>query len=243
LISRVGVVIPAHDEQDVIGACLTSVLRACRYLTGGGVLVEVVVVLDRCQDATAELVAGFDAHPFPVRSICSDRPGVGRARATGVQSLIDRHGAHGLWICTTDADSTVPADWIARQLRHAAAGADAIAGTVEVVDWAAQPARVMHRYRASYRSEPGHRHVHGANLSFTAATYLDSGGFADVLQDEDVGLLRRIGLLGRTVVAAADLPVITSARSLARAPGGFASYLTSLHQLPADELEVDDVVC
>lgn len=245
-IATVGVVIPAHNEQQWLARCLSSVLRACQPGPGPRLPVDVLVVLDRCSDGTAGVVADYVAAGHPVRAIHSAGAGVGPARAAGVDALIARHGVDSLWICTTDADSTVPADWIDRQLAHATAGADAVAGTVEVLDWSAHPALVVRRYYARYRNVPGHLHVHGANLSFRAGTYLAAGGFGDLPGDEDVDLVRRIDLLGANLVRAADLPVITSARLHNRVPAGFGDYLTELRQLSTEQEEqeeVDDVVC
>jgi hypothetical protein len=46
---RLAVVVPAHDEQETIAACVAS-LRACR---GAQVDTQIVVVADNCTDATA----------------------------------------------------------------------------------------------------------------------------------------------------------------------------------------------
>ena len=46
---------------------------------------------------------------------------VGVARAVGFAEVIARESgrpAQQLWLTTTDADSTVPADWLAEQLRE-----------------------------------------------------------------------------------------------------------------------------
>ena len=48
---RVGVVVPARDEEERIGACLAAVDVAIR---AAGVPAVVCVVADRCTDATAE---------------------------------------------------------------------------------------------------------------------------------------------------------------------------------------------
>lgn len=53
------VVVPAHDEEELIGACLASVATAAARLglTGPGVVVRTTVVLDGCVDGTAAVVA------------------------------------------------------------------------------------------------------------------------------------------------------------------------------------------
>ncbi len=105
---------------------------------------------------------------------------VGVARAAGFAAVLAREAgrpAEQMWLATTDADSTVPADWLAEQLRLAAKGAEVVAGTVRVQDWSEQPAAARDRFHAGYgRPGRGHLHVHGANLGMSATAYLDAGG-------------------------------------------------------------------
>jgi glycosyltransferase involved in cell wall biosynthesis len=223
-------VVPAHNEKQLLPACLRSILAAAVAVP---VPVRVVVALDRCTDRTAEIAASFGA---AVETVAVPVPGVGAARATGVELLLESWtgatggaaGPDGLWIANTDADTSVPADWLARQLQHAEDGAEAVIGTVRVLDWSEQPATVAAQFQARYRPQPGHRHIHGANLSFSAAAYLAAGGFTQVQCDEDTDLICRLQAGGSALVWAADLPVVTSARKAGRAPAGFAAYLAGL---------------
>jgi glycosyltransferase involved in cell wall biosynthesis len=230
-VDAVGVVIPAHDEQQLLPACLRSVAEAAGRLEMPS---RIVVALDRCTDRSAAIVAEFRAAGLPVRSVPVPRPGVGAARAAGVRALLAELGAD-LWLACTDADSEVPPDWLTRQLAHVRLGAEVVIGTVRVTDWAGQPAGVRDRFSAAYRPEAGHRHRHGANLGCGARPYLAAGGFAELPCDEDVDLIGRLEAAGSAMVWAADLPVTTSARRIGRAPGGFADYLAEL-------AELDDVV-
>ncbi|MEO9236480.1 MAG: glycosyltransferase, partial [Jatrophihabitantaceae bacterium] len=198
-IDTVGVVIPAHNEAALLASCLSSVSRAAGLAAARGLGVEIVVVLDRCSDGTAEVVASFAGRDVPVSAVGSERAGVGWARAAGVDLLIARHGSRRTWLCTTDADSTVADGWILGQLDHAAAGADAVVGTVQVTDWSGHPPLAVRRYYAGYHQVDGHRHVHGANLAFRADSYLAAGGFGAAAWDEDVDLVRRIELTGARI--------------------------------------------
>jgi len=225
----IGIVVPAHNEQQLLPGCLRSLLAAAAQVP---VPVRVVVALDRCTDGSAGVVASFaDAG---VRAVRSQQPGVGSARAVGVTELLATGSADRLWLATTDADSEVPPDWLVRQLAHARRGAEAVIGTVRVLDWSDQPAGVPARFAARYRPEFGHRHQHGANLAFTASSYLRAGGFASLDRDEDVDLIGRLEALGCALVWAADLPVTTSARRDGRAPAGFAGYLAGLAEVADD---------
>jgi glycosyltransferase involved in cell wall biosynthesis len=219
--TRVAVVVPAHDEQSLLPGCLAALRVAAASLP-----VRVIVVADACTDDTALVAAAGGAD---VRTI--DARNVGRARAAGVAHAL-RGGA--LWLATTDADSRVPPDWLTWQLEHARAGADLVAGTVEVDDWSGWPGPMPSRYQRRYRelvAGARHGHIHGANLGFRASAYLAAGGFPELPCDEDRGLVARVRQAGGRVVTDAGCPVRTSARPDGRAPHGFAAHL---HALSAD---------
>jgi glycosyltransferase involved in cell wall biosynthesis len=227
-IEAVMVVVPAHDEQELLPAALRA-LRASALLVAarGGPPVDLLVVADACRDRTVAVAraAGVRVLPVDVRS-------VGRARAAGVADALQRvrHVAPGrVWLATTDADSLVPPGWLSHQLALADEGADLVLGTVDVRDWSEHPPDVERRWRASYDAGDGHRHVHGANAGARADAYLDVGGFADVDRDEDVALAAALG--HRRVVRTGGEPVVTSARHRGRAPGGFATHLVGLGRL------------
>lgn len=223
-IDRIGVVVPVHDEEDGLRQCLVALATAASRVA---VPVTVVVVLDACSDGSESVVAHFP--DSRVRAILVDANSVGCARAAGMSELLRRGGESGTWLATTDGDSRVPPNWFVAQLRHAAAGARVIAGTVTVEYWGDRSAAVRDLARHEYRSVP-HRHIHGANLSFAATAYRAAGGFAAVTCDEDVRLMDAFRANAEPITWAADLPVVTSARRYARAPKGFASYLATLEE-------------
>src|SRR5699024_3051191 len=115
-VTRVVVVIPAHDEREGIRACVDSVLAAAAEVD---VPVTVRVVLDTCTDGTGEHVPdGVETRTVTVRN-------VGAARAAGVD---DADGGADVWLAHTDADTIVGAEWLRRQLAHADAVAAACPG-------------------------------------------------------------------------------------------------------------------
>jgi glycosyltransferase involved in cell wall biosynthesis len=227
---RIGIVLPAKDEQRSIGACLVSIAEAAAHVQQS---VTVLAVLDNCSDGSVDVVRRFaskTAH-LEVDYLEIEADSVGYARWVGMATLISRLGACGTWLATTDSDSTVPPQWLSTQLRHAASGAEVVLGTVTVDDWrdrsSGLQARAARRYGDS--DNPNcHRHIHGANLSCSATAYLAAGGFPDRRCDEDVALVRAFRRNSEPIAWAIDLPVTTSARREARAPGGFAAYLTAL---------------
>ena len=208
----IGIVVPAHNEEALIGACLAA-------LAAQTVPVRVVVVLDDCTDATAAQCHGVET--ITVRHRC-----VGAARRAGTEAVLRGGDPATTWIATTDADTVVPPDWVARQL---ALDADLVLGTAVPDDCPMLPA-----WAARHVLADGHRHVHGANLGIRGDAYLRVGGWPALRTGEDVELVRRAAAAGLTVARTAAIPVRTSARTVGRAPHGFASYLAALaRQRPA----------
>lgn len=220
MIQRIGVAIPAQDEASLLPACLGALARAAAR---SPVPVTVLVVADACRDDTAQVAAQGGARVIEV-----EHRNVGRTRAVGMAALIEQLGVSGTWLAVTDADSQVPEHWLTRQLDLAAAGADAVVGTVRVGDWAGHPRRVRRRYARLYNGLDGHRHVHGANLALSAEAYCAVGGFAPLPAHEDVALIAALDARGYRLARAGDLAVLTSARSVGRAPAGFAGHLRTL---------------
>lgn len=219
-------VVPVHDEQRLLGACLASIAAAARHPALRGAAVQTVVVLDACTDGSEQVTraaARIDA--LRLRVLQLDARNVGLARATGCTALLDHVG----WLATTDADSVVPADWLAVQLALAAAGADAVTGTVRVDGWDDQPTAVRTAFELTYGTPPdGHPHAHGANLGVRAAAYRAVGGFRSLPLAEDQSLVDALLAGGHRVHATGAIPVRTSARRTSRTSGGFADHLRDL---------------
>ena len=78
MLSRISVVVPAHDEEELLPACLDAIGRAADAVPE--VDVEVVVALDACGDRSAEAVAAVPG----VHAVTVTARNVGRARAAAV---------------------------------------------------------------------------------------------------------------------------------------------------------------
>ena len=179
----IGVVVPAHNEEALLATCIRAIQQAAAHPGLAGEPVQILLVLDSCDDNSAAIaaLAGIDYLSVSARN-------VGYARAVGVEHLVAL-GAR--WIACTDADSEVATDWLVAQL---ALGADMVCGTVQVRDWGDIRLSVQQRYADAYTQADGHRHIHGANLGFCAQAYRRSGGFQHLSR----GPLRRTALcLGR----------------------------------------------
>ena len=72
--TEVLVVVPARNEERLLPRCLQALQDAADRLAAErpGVAVRVVVVLDRCSDGSAEIVAGWPGNGGPLKcTICS----------------------------------------------------------------------------------------------------------------------------------------------------------------------------
>jgi len=213
----IGVCIPAHDEENLIAACLESVFIASHHPDLQGEAVTVVLVLDSCQDLTSSI-----ATHWPVISLAIAARNVGKARALGAEYLL-RQGAR--WLAFTDADSWVSPRWLADQM---SLKADVVCGTVEVSDWAAHGLHAdsaRKRFESTYADHDGHRHVHGANLGVSAWQYQQAGGFEPRACGEDQALVDRLVALGAHIAWSALPRVQTSGRPYSRVADGFAGAL------------------
>jgi glycosyltransferase involved in cell wall biosynthesis len=233
-IEAVGVVVPAHNEETLLPACLTALRHAADAVS---IPVHVLVVADACSDGTIATALACGA-----RVIRTGARNVGAARAAGMSEVLrlpamaDRPAARdpsAVWLATTDADTVVPPGWLQRQLRHASQGWDVVLGTVTVPDWAGYPPHVPAAFDALYEFGDGpHPHVHGANLGIRASAYLAAGGFRPLRTAEDHALLVAATEAGCSVLQAGDITVETSARRHARAPQGFSHVLRTLAAQP-----------
>lgn len=246
-VHHVTVVVPARDEERLIGRCLDALDRARRRLRRSrpDITVEVVVVLDACTDGTAEIVGRRSG----VTVVAVEAARVGVARQAGIRQAADGlaprgegaadQGAMGHvepvdpvahWVANTDADTVVPTSWLLDQLALAegpGGGCDVVVG-LALPDPDDLTGDVLALWHGRHRLVDGHRHVHGANLAFRLSTYLAAGGFEPLPVHEDVRLVERMRAQGARVVATARVRVRTSARTTGRAPRGFAAYLDEL---------------
>jgi glycosyltransferase involved in cell wall biosynthesis len=234
------VVVPAHDEADLIVGCLKALaaqdgVQPAAY--------EVILVLDACTDATPDL-ARRSAKELPaLRLHRCEGPGrgAGAARKLGMDlacaRLLSLGRADGL-IASTDADSIVAPDWLRRQLDAVSAGSRAIGGRVELfaADAATLAPDVLKRraIRAGARqagirqgAERGSEHwqFSGASMSLTAATYAEIGGLDPRAALEDEGLERSLQRSGVPIDRRLDVRVATSGRLRGRAARGLAHDL------------------
>lgn len=223
----IGIVIPAHNEEECLGDALAA---ACGAASHQGLNAEdacIVVVLDACTDASEAV-----ARAWPVTVLSINEKNVGRARSVGAEHLI---AAGARWLAFTDSDSVVSDTWLVDQLRL---GADVVCGSVAVCDWSAHGEHgnsLRQHFQAFYQDVDGHAHVHGANLGVSTQAYRLAGGFPPIACSEDVALVNALMASGASIAWSAAPRVTTSARRDARAKGGFGDALLGMVRQVMDE--------
>jgi hypothetical protein len=235
----VGVVIPVHNEQELLGSALASLADAFDQLSHGELAMRVAVVLDACSDASEEITCQWQGtlarrrSPLEIIIVMSPAKNVGHARALGCDALLARWSRMNparIWLATTDADSRVPTDWLATQVIQHETGVDHWSGRVSVDDWSGHQDEARLRWQNEYEREI--QPIHGANLGFNAAAYLAAGGFAPLETGEDRALHRALVAHGALSYFDSAVRVVTSARRRARAPLGFAHALEVISSTP-----------
>ena len=237
---KIGIIIPAHNEAMTITKCLASVQAAIEQLPST-ITATVLVVLDSCRDDTLALVKSVQVESAQAKNtkienadvdylccsyLCCDYQCVGQVRDLGIRHAI---ASGATWLACTDADSVVTPDWLIQQIAHIKAQpTDMICGVVSVDSWAHLTPQTREDYMAHYQDKMGHRHIHGANLNFSAESYLAVGGFAPLRCHEDVDLVKRFESKGYAITWSNRVRVITSSRLQARATEGFAAFLANL---------------
>ena len=241
------VAIPVFNEEDRIHACLSALAAQVELEPGS---FGIVLFANNCTDRTCDVVRAFSGMQWPVRLIERIDPSAsaGWARRKAMDAAADwlAEGGHadGV-ILTTDADSYVGPDWVARNLARIGEGADAVAGrlTLDPRDAALLPASLHRRGKleAEYEAilteigaildpEPGnpwpcHWSKSGATLAVRWSVYSAVGGMPDMASGEDRAFVDAVRARDLVVRHDPDIEVVTSGRLDGRAYGGVADTI------------------
>jgi hypothetical protein len=235
----VGVVLPVHNEEELLGESLAAIMAACAPIVRAGIPCRTVIVLDNCVDASGEISRNWAGDlqrtggPHQAMVSHSTEAGVGNARRTGSSALLRQFAGadpRRIWLATTDADSRVPENWLTVQVAAHECGADIWSGRVAVEDWSNYQPHTEGRWHRAYDREESP--IHGASLGFNGQVYLNAGGFSRLHSGEDRALHRAIVAQGGRAFEDGEAKVITSGRKQARAPLGFSRVLSSLDAEP-----------
>lgn len=238
---RASVVVPARNEEDLIHACLLALAAQSgvpfeRY--------EILLVLDRCTDATARRAREVRASnpDLQMHLLAGPGKGSGFARRVGMDAACGRLmgvGRPGGLIASTDADSVVAPDWLATQLEAASAGAQAIGGRIDLAEdhtlpshvraWHAEDSHARYLRLLRDRDRKGlteHWQFSGASLALTAGTYREIGGLEPLTTLEDEYLEKVLRQKGIPIERLLSVRVTTSPRLEGRAELGLSHDLS-----------------
>jgi len=182
IIPDISIVIPAYNEEKYLPACLSAVSQQ-----EGAPPYEVIVVDNASTDGTACI-----AQQCGARVVTEPRKGVARARQAGFEA------ACGEIIASTDADTRVTPQWLARITGHFRED-PALGGVYGPVHWYdGRPAEQLAlRHPAAWALWISNRIRHdlwwGSNFAVRCEVFWRAGGFpVDWPSAEDGGRYRPI---------------------------------------------------
>lgn len=250
------VAVPIQNEVDRIGGCLAALARQ----EGAGPFAAVLLV-NNTTDGTAELIRSLlPILPFRATVVEHEFPpelrSAGHARQMAM-FIAAMQAVEGAAVLCTDADGQVAPDWLANNLRHLRAGADAVAGriTVDPIEAALIP---QHLHDADAQecayadlldeldtlmdpdpADPWPRHTEhsGASICVTLDAFREAGGIPAIPAGEDRAFFDALRRIDARIRHAPDVMVTVSGRLQGRAKGGMADTIRRRMVKPDDYLD------
>ena len=251
------VAIPARNEADRIGACLEALDAQL-----GARLDAIVLLVNNTTDGTADIARAVPIHPGTQmlvleRDLPPAQATAGHARQLAMEAAASLAGLHGI-VLTTDADGQVDPDWLAATLAAFDAGADAVAGWVDLhpIEWGRIPARLheddarecaydglcdaIHARLDPDPADPWPRHTQhsGASIAVTVDAYRRCGGVPAIPSGEDRALVAALRRVDARIRHAPEVHVTVSGRIDGRCEGGMAD--TIRRRLIQPDNDIDD---
>lgn len=253
------VIIPARNEEVHLARTLDALRlqKTCMGTPLNPRSYEIILLLNNCTDGSEQVATSY-ARRYPemqmhvvLRQLPPEQAHVGTARRLLMDTAYARlqHCAHPhCAILSTDGDTVVAPDWIARNMAAIQAGADVVGGVIhlfpdEMESLAGAEPETMEAYRrdrafqarvARLESlldpdacDPWPRHLQhfGASLACTPAIYALSGGLPPVKPLEDVAFVDALRKVGARIRHCPETHIFTSARLHGRAEVGLSGQL------------------
>jgi cellulose synthase/poly-beta-1,6-N-acetylglucosamine synthase-like glycosyltransferase len=205
-------VIPAYNEEALIGACLESVLTEIRR---SGVDAEVVVVNNASADRTGEIARGYAG----VKVVDEPKKGLVNARHAGFEN------STGPLVANIDSDTIVPEGWLTTVVKSFAADPKLVclSGPYIYYDMSAWNRFLIRLFYILTWLIYALNHyvlrvgsvVQGGNFVFRRDAWLKAGGFDTSIAffGEDTDVAVRLSKVGK-VKWTWGLPMKTSGRRL-----------------------------
>ncbi|HVW92091.1 MAG TPA: glycosyltransferase family 2 protein [Devosia sp.] len=205
-------VIPAYNEEALIGKCLESVLREVKR---SGVDTEIVVVNNASRDRTGEIARSFAG----VKVVDEPKKGLVNARHCGFENSTAEI------VANIDSDTMLPEGWITTVVESFARDPRlvALSGPFIYYDlslWNRFLVRLF--YYVTWLMHVVNHHVfrvgavvQGGNFVFTRSAWLRAGGYdrSIAFYGEDTDVAVRLSKVGR-VRWTFGLPILASGRRL-----------------------------
>ena len=263
---RATVIMPARNEEHSLRAALDALAGQVDLLSGRLLppsLFEVVLLLNNCTDASASAAYAWQRQYPSValhiveRELAPEHAHVGMARRLLMDTAWQRMSRQSGRICgilSTDADTRVAPDWIARNLHALEQGAHAVGGMIWLAEeeLAALPPGARHAYRCDREYEalvaaledlldpqsgdPSPRHLQhfGASLACTPQAYMEAGGLPVRRALEDVAFVDALRRVNARLRHDPAVHVHTSARLRGRVEVGLSAQLGVWQQMHKD---------
>lgn len=250
------VIVPVRNERLTLAATLSAFVEQvdCAGQPLDLKCFEVLLLLNNCTDQSMQVAKSWKAcHPqlnlhIVKRSIPATRAHVGTARRWLMDTAwhrLNKKRSSPNAILSTDADTIVAPDWIAKNLKAIACGAQAVGG---VISWkpgeldklpnglrrAVLADRQYQRLQAELEhlldpqaGDPWPRHTEhfGASLACTPQAYARAGGLPAVPHLEDVAFVSTLERSGVTIRHDPEVVVHTSGRRKGRCAVGLSGQL------------------
>lgn len=197
--TKITVIIPARNEEESIGHCLTALLQQSypRHLT------EIIVVNDYSTDGTAEKVRNHPAENVRLINLI-DHLGTNTINSYKKKAIeVAIAAATGDLIITTDADCTAPPGWIScmaafqhqYQAAFIAAPVRIIAGRSLLSVFQTVDFMTLQGITGAAVYKKFHSMCNGANLAYQKKAFYTAGGFTgidDIASGDDMMLMHKI---------------------------------------------------
>lgn len=250
------VAIPVHNEAERLAACLDALDDQV-----GAQVDHVVLLLNNCTDGSvavarqATLRPGTRLHCVE-RTLTPQNANAGHARRLAMQAAAMLAGPAGI-LLTTDADAWVDPDWLASNLAAIAAGADVVAGWVDLdpIEWGQIPSqlheddarecaydRLCDEIDAALDPDPAdplprHTQHSGASIAVTVRAYDQVDGIPDMQTGEDRAFFAALRRAGARIRHAPEVHVVVSGRIEGRSAGGMADTIRRRIQRPDEYID------
>jgi hypothetical protein len=256
------VAIPVRNEAQRLPALLDGLAHQT-WLKSSSAALEVVLILNNCTDASADVAltakARFQTLSLDITDIDlpSDIAHVGSARRLAMDRALEIGGPRSV-LLATDADAVPTPNWIDANLRAIEAGADIVGGHI-VGDKSEEamlgPGFVRRAARHLYYQKlidrlaaliaplphdpwPRHADHTGASLAVRGEVYAAIGGMPQLAYREDIAFVTKACQAGYRLKHPLDVNVVVSARLDGRASGGMADCLKSWVAAEANSLPI-----